>query len=133
MLDFLIGKKPKILIIGDLMVDNYIWCDCKRVSPEAPVLVMNAKRNDKRLGGAANVYANLQSLGAKAYALSVVGDDEAIYYYGRLIVPNDEGKLRIGMTTQNVIYVENAENVLSVPVMAVKGKANEQYVEVLTT
>ena len=62
----------------------------------------------------------------------VVGDDEAIYYYGRLIVPNDEGKLRIGMTTQNVIYVENAENVLSVPVMAVKGKANEQYVEVLT-
>ena len=61
-----------------------------------------------------------------------MGDDEAIYYYGRLIVPNDEGKLRIGMTTQNVIYVENAENVLSVPVMAVKGKANEQYVEVLT-
>lgn len=49
MLDFLIGKKPKILIIGDLMVDNYIWCDCKRVSPEAPVLVMNAKRNDKGL------------------------------------------------------------------------------------
>ena len=67
MLDFLADKKPKILIIGDLMVDNYIWCDCKRVSPEAPVLVMNAKRNDKRLGGAANVYANLQSLGAKAY------------------------------------------------------------------
>ena len=62
----------------------------------------------------------------------VVGDDEAIYYYGRLIVPNDERKLRIGMTTQNVIYVEKVENVLSVPVMAVKGKANKQYVEVLT-
>lgn len=62
----------------------------------------------------------------------VVGDSEAIYYYGRLIVPNDEGKLRIGMTTQNVIYVENAENVLSVPVMAVKGKGSNQYVEVLT-
>lgn len=91
MLDFLIGKKPKILIIGDLMVDNYIWCDCKRVSPEAPVLVMNAKRNDKRLGGAANVYANLQSLGAKAYALSVVGDDEA----GKFLQERLQGKLLV--------------------------------------
>ena len=55
----------------------------------------------------------------------VVDDGEAIYYYGR-------GKLRIGMTTQNVIYVERAENVLTVPVTAVKTNANGKYVEVLT-
>lgn len=62
----------------------------------------------------------------------VVDDGEAIYYYGRLSVPNDDGRLRIGMTTQNVIYVERAENVLSVPVTAVKTNANGKYVEVLT-
>ena len=62
----------------------------------------------------------------------VVDDGEAIYYYGRLRVPNDDGRLRIGMTTQNVIYVERAENVLSVPVTAVKTNANGKYVEVLT-
>lgn len=62
----------------------------------------------------------------------VVGASEAIYYYGRLIVPNDDGKLRIGMTTQNVIYVESAENVLTVPSIAIKGSKNDKYVEVLT-
>lgn len=62
----------------------------------------------------------------------VVGSSEAIYYYGRLIVPNADGKLRIGMTTQNVIYVENAENVLTVPSIAVKGSGNDKYVEILT-
>ena len=62
----------------------------------------------------------------------VVGAGEAIYYYGRLIVPNNDGKLRIGMTTQNVIYVESAEDVLTVPSIAVKGNANDKYVEILT-
>ena len=62
----------------------------------------------------------------------VVESSEAIYYYGRLIVPNSEGKLRIGMTTQNVIYVESAENVLTVPVTAIKNNNGQKYVDVLT-
>ena len=62
----------------------------------------------------------------------VVESSEAIYYYGRLVVPNNEGKLRIGMTTQNVIYVENADNVLTVPVTAIKSNGNQKYVEILT-
>ena len=62
----------------------------------------------------------------------VVGADEAIYYYGRVVVPNDDGKLRIGMTTQNVIYEESAENVLTVPVTAVKENNGHNYVEILT-
>lgn len=61
----------------------------------------------------------------------VVDSSEAIYYYGRLLVPNKEGNLRIGMTTQNVIYVESADNVLTVPVTAVKEDKNGKYVEVL--
>ncbi len=97
MLDFLASKKPKILVIGDLMLDNYIYCDCNRVSPEAPVLVMNSKKQEKRLGGAANVYANLKALGAKALALSVVGDDEN----GRFLQKNLDGKILLekGKTT----------------------------------
>ena len=62
----------------------------------------------------------------------VVESSEAIYYYGRLIVPNPEGKLRIGMTTQNVIYVESAENVLTVPVTTIKNNNGQKYVDVLT-
>ena len=62
----------------------------------------------------------------------VVGDDEAIYYYGRLVVDNEKRKLRIGMTTQNVIYVDSAENVLTVPATALKGDGDNKYVEVLT-
>ena len=62
----------------------------------------------------------------------VVDDSEAIYYYGRLVVPNPEKKLRIGMTTQNVIYVAGAENVLTVPSLAIKGTTENPYVEILT-
>ncbi len=62
----------------------------------------------------------------------VVSEDEAIYYYGRLLVPNPDGILRIGMTTQNVIYVDKADNVLTIPVLAVKGNNNDEYVEILT-
>lgn len=62
----------------------------------------------------------------------VVGSDEAIYYYGRLVVDNPDGALRIGMTTQNVIYVAQADNVLTVPVLAVKKDGTQSYVNVLT-
>lgn len=62
----------------------------------------------------------------------VVGSDEAIYYYGRLVVDNPDGALRIGMTTQNVIYVAQADNVLTIPVLAVKKDGAQSYVNVLT-
>lgn len=62
----------------------------------------------------------------------VVGSSEAIYYYGRLVVPNGDGALRIGMTTQNVIYVDAAENALTLPVLAVKNDNGRDYVDVLT-
>ncbi|AXP08365.1 D-glycero-beta-D-manno-heptose-7-phosphate kinase [Campylobacter hepaticus] len=88
MLEFLSQQKPKILVVGDFMVDNYIWCDCSRVSPEAPVLVAKTLKEDKRLGGAANVYINLQSLGAEVFSLGVVGDDEG----GDFLKKNLKGK-----------------------------------------
>ncbi len=69
-------KKPNILVIGDLMVDHYLWGTCDRISPEAPVQIIDVQKETKVLGGAGNVISNLLSLGADVGVLSVVGDDE---------------------------------------------------------
>jgi len=68
-------KIPQILVIGDLMIDHYLWGECERISPEAPVQIVDVKRENKRLGGAGNVIANLTSLGANVGVMGVVGDD----------------------------------------------------------
>lgn len=66
----------KILVIGDVMIDSYLWGNVSRISPEAPVPIVNVKSREKRLGGAANVALNLQSLGAEPILCSVLGDDD---------------------------------------------------------
>jgi rfaE bifunctional protein kinase chain/domain len=69
-------KDKKVLVLGDVMLDAYIYGAVKRISPEAPVPVINVERREKRLGGAANVALNIQALGATPILCSVVGDDE---------------------------------------------------------
>jgi bifunctional ADP-heptose synthase (sugar kinase/adenylyltransferase) len=54
----------KVLVIGDAMIDSYVWGKVERISPEAPVPVVQVKKKEKRLGGAANVVKNIQALGA---------------------------------------------------------------------
>ena len=68
------NKSPKILVIGDLMIDHYLWGSCERISPEAPVQVVNVDRESTVLGGAGNVINNLNSLGAEVDVISVIGD-----------------------------------------------------------
>ena len=68
-------KQPAILVIGDLMIDHYIWGDATRLSPEAPVPIVNVKNESTTLGGAANVAQNLVALGAKVNLSGVIGDD----------------------------------------------------------
>lgn len=63
-------------VIGDVMLDTYIWGNVERISPEAPVPVVSLKNKDHRIGGAGNVALNIQSLGAKPFVLSVTGDDD---------------------------------------------------------
>jgi D-beta-D-heptose 7-phosphate kinase/D-beta-D-heptose 1-phosphate adenosyltransferase len=70
------GKSPKLLVIGDLMIDHYLWGSCERISPEAPVQVVNVKSESAVLGGAGNVINNLCALGAKVDVISVVGGCE---------------------------------------------------------
>ena len=65
-----------ILIIGDVMMDSYVWGNIERVSPEAPVPVVKVTKKENRLGGAANVALNIQSLGARPIICAIVGDDQ---------------------------------------------------------
>ena len=63
------------IVIGDVMVDSYIWGTVNRMSPEAPVPIVEVEKRENRLGGAANVGLNLKALGAKPILCSVIGDD----------------------------------------------------------
>ena len=60
---FLKFKSQKVLIIGDSMIDRYMWGKINRLSPEAPVPIVDIKTNEDRLGGAANVACNIKALG----------------------------------------------------------------------
>lgn len=99
------GVKVTYSILGDL--NNIYETTLKSIDPELTLLTNNEYTE-------------------------VVGSDEAIYYYGRLVVPNDRGVLRIGMTTQNVIYEDSAEDVLTVPATAIKNEGQGKFVEILT-
>jgi rfaE bifunctional protein kinase chain/domain len=69
--------RVRLLVVGDLVLDEYVWGDVERVSPEAPVPVVRVDDETVVLGGAANVVRNLLALGARAELVSIVGDDEA--------------------------------------------------------
>lgn len=71
------AKVPKILVVGDLILDHYVWGNCSRISPEAPVQVVNIKKESENLGGSCNVANNLIELGAKVFLCGVCGDDSA--------------------------------------------------------
>jgi len=81
----LINKQPKILVIGDLMIDHYLWGKCERISPEAPIPVVNINNENTVLGGAGNVVNNLAALGAHTDVLSVIGDCEIANELGTLL------------------------------------------------
>lgn len=68
-------NSQKVLIIGDVMIDAYLWGKVDRISPEAPVPVVVVNRRESRLGGAANVALNIQALGATPILCSVIGND----------------------------------------------------------
>ncbi|MGE5306200.1 MAG: D-glycero-beta-D-manno-heptose-7-phosphate kinase [Alphaproteobacteria bacterium] len=89
------GKK-ELLVIGDLMLDRFIWGDVERISPEAPVPVLRVTSESFRLGGAANVIHNVRSLGGRVTACGIVGDDAA----GRRIV---QELRRVGASTAGIV------------------------------
>src|SRR5438477_6767492 len=67
--------RPRVLVVGDLMLDRYIWGDAERISQEAPVILLHADRREERLGGASSVATLLRALGAKVSLVGVIGAD----------------------------------------------------------
>jgi D-beta-D-heptose 7-phosphate kinase/D-beta-D-heptose 1-phosphate adenosyltransferase len=68
--------RPRVLVVGDIMVDRYVWGNAERISQEAPVLLLRADRREERLGGAASVASMLATLGARVSLAGVLGNDE---------------------------------------------------------
>src|SRR6184192_1493718 len=66
-----------VLVVGDLILDHYIWGKVSRISPEAPVPVVHVESESLKLGGAANVYNNILALGGKADLCGIIGSDES--------------------------------------------------------
>ncbi|MCX7862168.1 MAG: bifunctional ADP-heptose synthase [Bacteroidales bacterium] len=68
-------REKTILVIGDVMLDQYIWGKVERISPEAPIPIVSVTHREERLGGAANVALNIKTLGAKPIIACVIGND----------------------------------------------------------
>ncbi len=96
MLDFATFDQCRLLVIGDLMLDEYVWGDVERISPEAPVQVVAVGREDATLGGAGNVAANLAALGARTAVAGVAGDDR----HGALLIERFQ---RLGIDTGGIV------------------------------
>jgi rfaE bifunctional protein kinase chain/domain len=101
----------RVLIIGDVMLDSYIWGAVERISPEAPVPIINVKRKDFRLGGAANVALNILSLGAKPVLCALVGDDED----GKRLL---QRMAESGMTNEGIVVSTNRPTTVKTRVIA---------------
>lgn len=110
-------KQPVIFVLGDLMIDHYIWGDATRTSPEAPVQVVHVKNETHTLGGALNVVNNLVSLGAKVFVGGVLGNDEA----GKIAL---EHLLKLGVNTDAVCIEQGRQTTQKSRVVA----ANQQIV-----
>src|SRR5690349_14156277 len=105
----------RVLCVGDVMLDHYVYGDVQRVSPEAPIPVLAVERETRTLGGAGNVLRNLEALGASACFVSVVGDDPAGIEVRRLIPPAVEAHVlveRERMTTTKTRYVAAHQQLL---------------------
>ena len=112
--DFLFATfaRHRVLIVGDVMVDAYVWGRVERISPEAPVPVVRVNRRENRLGGAANVALNMQALGANPLLCAVVGTDAAGEAFQQLL--RDQG-------ISNEFMVRSAERTTTVKERVIAG------------
>jgi len=131
----------KILIIGDVMIDTYLWGSVGRVSPEAPVPVVAGVIEENRLGGAANVALNIKALGAVPILCSVIGDDDR----GKLILELMEEQLLsdIGLvvdsrrvTTQKTRIISRNQQLLRVDEemdLFLTKRVQEEFLELISS
>jgi rfaE bifunctional protein kinase chain/domain len=79
----------KVGIVGDVMLDTYMWGNVDRISPEAPVPIVSLQKKEQRIGGAGNVALNIQSLNARPFVISVTGDDDDAKQLNALFLDNN--------------------------------------------
>jgi len=130
----------KVLIIGDVMIDTYLWGNVSRVSPEAPVPIVSGVIDENRLGGAANVALNVRAMGAVPILCSVIGEDDRGKLFLELM---EEQKLTdIGLvvdglrvTTQKTRIISGNQHLLRVDEemdMFLSKKTQEQFLELIS-
>ena len=88
-------EKARVLVVGDVMLDRYWHGPTGRISPEAPVPVVQVKGDELRAGGAGNVALNAASLGARAEVIGLVGDDEAAQLLEECLSSRGVGFIRV--------------------------------------
>ena len=88
-------SRYNIMVIGDVMVDSYLWGKVSRISPEAPVPVVSRMKSENRLGGAGNVVKNISSLGARPIICTVIGNDESGAVFKQLL--EEDGDTTMGI------------------------------------
>ena len=104
-------RNARVLVVGDLILDEFLWGDVSRISPEAPVPVVWVKKESFMPGGASNVANNLRSLGARVYLAGVVGDDER----GAILKGELEQK---GVDTTGIVVDDSRPTILKTRVVA---------------
>jgi rfaE bifunctional protein kinase chain/domain len=131
----------KVLIIGDVMIDTYLWGSVGRVSPEAPVPIVSGVIEENRLGGAANVALNVKAMGAVPILCSVIGDDDR----GKLILELMEEQLLsdVGLvvdgnrvTTQKTRIISGNQHLLRVDEemdIFLHKRVQEQFLELISS
>ena len=103
--------QTRVFVIGDIIMDEYVWGDAKRISPEAPVPVVEVRRETKMLGGAANVVNNIATLGAKPILCGVIGEDQT----GREIL---EKIKETGLLTDGIVIEQKRPTSIKTRVVA---------------
>ena len=129
-------NKLNVLIIGDVMIDSYMWGNVNRISPEAPVPVVTITKKENRLGGAANVALNIQAMGANPVLCSVIGDDDGAKTFLELLKQqklSSKGILKIKkrITTVKTRVISSNHQMLRVD-EEVENEINEKENDTLT-
>ena len=112
-------KNQKVLVIGDVMIDTYLWGNVARVSPEAPVPIVSGVIEENRLGGAANVALNLRAMGAVPILCSVIGEDHRGQLFLELLEEQNLSDLGLvidddRVTTQKTRVISGNQHLLRV-------------------
>lgn len=112
-------NNTSVLIIGDVMLDSYMWGNVNRISPEAPIPIVAINNKEFRLGGAANVALNIKAMGAKPILCSVVGDDSYAEIFKNILTQQNLSNLgiiheKIRKTTVKTRIISGGQHILRV-------------------